>query len=63
MANPCPQHVAVAKQILKYLKGTKDSDHKLTYRRQHSKVMITLISYADPDHAACPETCSSAQDT
>jgi hypothetical protein len=54
MANPGPPHVAAAKQILKYLKGTKS--RKLTYRRQTGKLANTLVSYADADHAACIET-------
>eukprot|EP00961_Rhodomonas_salina_P224502 3035161-Rhodomonas_salina.1 len=32
MSNPGPDHIAAAKRILKYLKGTKHL--KLTYRRQ-----------------------------
>jgi hypothetical protein len=54
MANPGPPHVAAAKQILKYLKGTKS--RKLTYCRQKGKLANTLVSYANADHAACIET-------
>ena len=54
MANPGPQHVQAAKQVLRYLKGTKHK--RLTFRRQTGKLANTMISYADADHAACLET-------
>ena len=54
MSNPGPTHMAAAKQILKYLKGTKTQG--LTYRRQQGKLTNTMVAYADSDHAACRET-------
>ena len=53
MANPGPVHVAAAKRILRYLKGTKGM--KLTYSRSESGGNV-LTAYADADHAGDPDT-------
>eukprot|EP00961_Rhodomonas_salina_P262164 3543112-Rhodomonas_salina.1 len=54
MSNPGPEHVAAAKRILQYLKGTKHL--KLTYRRQSEATANVLVCYADSDHAGDPDT-------
>eukprot|EP00961_Rhodomonas_salina_P220286 2978209-Rhodomonas_salina.2 len=54
MSNPGPEHIAAAKRILQYLKGTKGL--KLTYRRQLLETENHLICYADSDHAGDPDT-------
>eukprot|EP00961_Rhodomonas_salina_P125187 1686839-Rhodomonas_salina.1 len=54
MSNPGPEHIAVAKCILRYLKGTKNL--KLTYRRQPAATANILVCYADSDHAGDPDT-------
>eukprot|EP00961_Rhodomonas_salina_P147346 1982776-Rhodomonas_salina.1 len=55
--NQCPDHVAAAKRILKYLKGTNHL--KLTYRRQSADTANRLVCYADSDHAGDPDTRNS----
>eukprot|EP00961_Rhodomonas_salina_P208364 2811705-Rhodomonas_salina.1 len=54
MLNPGPEHVAAAKRILQYLKGSKHL--KLTYRRQPEASANVLACYADSDHAGDPDT-------
>eukprot|EP00961_Rhodomonas_salina_P116658 1570053-Rhodomonas_salina.1 len=54
MSNPGPEHIAAAKRILRYLKGTKGK--KLTYTRQSSEMANRLYCYADSDHAGDPDT-------
>eukprot|EP00961_Rhodomonas_salina_P143458 1930428-Rhodomonas_salina.1 len=54
MSNPGPEHIAVAKRFLRYLKGTKHL--KLTYRRQLTATANVLVCYADSDHAGDPDT-------
>eukprot|EP00961_Rhodomonas_salina_P040167 539772-Rhodomonas_salina.2 len=54
MSNPGPEHIAAAKRILLYLKGTKGK--KLTYTRQSSEMANRLYCYADSDHAGNPDT-------
>eukprot|EP00961_Rhodomonas_salina_P235288 3180229-Rhodomonas_salina.2 len=49
-----PEHVAAAKRILRYLKGSKHL--KLTYRRQPEASANVLVCYADSDHAGDPDT-------
>eukprot|EP00961_Rhodomonas_salina_P180366 2434588-Rhodomonas_salina.1 len=57
MSNPGPDHVAAAKHILKYLKGTKHL--KLTYQRQSADTANRLVCCVDSDHAGDPDTrCS-----
>eukprot|EP00961_Rhodomonas_salina_P052120 699510-Rhodomonas_salina.1 len=57
MSNQGQEHIAAAKQILQYLKGTKDK--KLTYTRQSSDMANHLYCYADSDHAGDQDTHSS----
>eukprot|EP00961_Rhodomonas_salina_P279698 3778394-Rhodomonas_salina.1 len=57
MSNPGPEHIAAAKWILRYLKGTKGL--KLTYRHQPLETANHLICYADSDQAGDPDTHSS----
>eukprot|EP00961_Rhodomonas_salina_P218207 2948471-Rhodomonas_salina.1 len=45
MSNPGPEHIAAAKRILRYLKGTKGQ--KLTYMSQPPETANRLICYAD----------------
>eukprot|EP00961_Rhodomonas_salina_P029359 396015-Rhodomonas_salina.1 len=52
MANPGPSHIAAAKQILCYLKGTREVG--ITYTRD-SAVANQLYTYVDADHAGDPE--------
>eukprot|EP00961_Rhodomonas_salina_P023879 320966-Rhodomonas_salina.1 len=54
MSNPGPEHIAAAKHILRYLKGTKSK--KLTYTRQSSDMANRLYCYADSDHAGDQDT-------
>eukprot|EP00961_Rhodomonas_salina_P224685 3037617-Rhodomonas_salina.1 len=54
MSNPGPEHIAAAKRILRYLKGTKSQ--KLKYTRQPEATANRLICYADSDHAGDPDT-------
>eukprot|EP00961_Rhodomonas_salina_P087470 1176476-Rhodomonas_salina.1 len=54
MSNPGPEHIAAAKLILRYLKGTKSK--KLTYTRQSSDMANRLYCYVDSDHAGDPDT-------
>eukprot|EP00961_Rhodomonas_salina_P292498 3932988-Rhodomonas_salina.1 len=57
MSNPGPEHIAAAKRILRYLKGTRSL--KLTYKRQPADTANVLMCYADSDHAGDPDTrCS-----
>eukprot|EP00961_Rhodomonas_salina_P031919 430023-Rhodomonas_salina.3 len=57
MSNPGPEHIAAAKLILQYLKGTKG--FKLTYRCQPLETANRLICYSDSDHTGDPDThCS-----
>ena len=60
MANPGPAHVAAAKRILKYLKGTKEL--KLKYSKSATGGNI-LHAYADADHAGDPDTRRSVSGT
>eukprot|EP00961_Rhodomonas_salina_P075207 1009566-Rhodomonas_salina.1 len=57
MSNPGPEHIAAAKRILQYLKGTKTK--KLTYTRQSSDMANCLYCYADSAHAGDQDTCRS----
>eukprot|EP00961_Rhodomonas_salina_P000120 1193-Rhodomonas_salina.1 len=52
--NPGPEHIAAAKRILHYLKGTKLQ--KLKYMRQPEAMVNHLICYADSDHAGDLDT-------
>lgn len=52
MANPGPSHIAAAKRILRYLKGTREVG--ITYTRD-SAVANQLYAYVDADHAGDPE--------
>ena len=52
MSNPGPSHIAAAKRILRYLKGT--SNQGITYSRGTS-APNQLYAYADADHAGDPE--------
>eukprot|EP00961_Rhodomonas_salina_P203504 2746042-Rhodomonas_salina.1 len=56
MSNPGPEHIAEAKRILHYLKGSKLQ--KLTHTQQPVQVATAnrLICYADSDHAGDPDT-------
>eukprot|EP00961_Rhodomonas_salina_P140428 1889400-Rhodomonas_salina.1 len=54
MSNPDPEHIAAAKRILRYLKGTKSQ--KLKYTLQPEVTANRLICYADSDHAGDPDT-------
>eukprot|EP00961_Rhodomonas_salina_P189290 2553872-Rhodomonas_salina.1 len=57
MSNPGPEHIAAAKRILLYLKGTKTK--KLTYTQQSSDMANSLYCYTDSDHAGNLDTrCS-----
>eukprot|EP00961_Rhodomonas_salina_P054314 729513-Rhodomonas_salina.1 len=53
MSNPGPEHIAAAKQILCYLKGSKSQ--KLTYTRQPVAMANQLVCYTDSDHAGNPD--------
>jgi hypothetical protein len=53
MQNPGESHVAAAKQVLRYLKGTKDA--KLTYSKQRPEMANVLYGYVDANHAGSPE--------
>eukprot|EP00961_Rhodomonas_salina_P272917 3687785-Rhodomonas_salina.1 len=52
MANPGPLHIAAAKRILRYAKGT--STVGITYTAG-AAVANQLYAYADTDHAGDPE--------
>eukprot|EP00961_Rhodomonas_salina_P281147 3798581-Rhodomonas_salina.1 len=52
MANPGPSHIAVAKRILRYAKGT--STVGITYT-VGSAAANQLYAYVDADHAGDPE--------
>eukprot|EP00961_Rhodomonas_salina_P294048 3934228-Rhodomonas_salina.1 len=52
MSNPSPDHVAAAKRILRYVKGTKDVG--ITYTRD-STSPNQLYAFVDADHAGDPE--------
>ena len=53
MSNPGPVHMAAAKRVLRYLKGTAHLG--LTYSKD-SATPNTLLAYADADWAACVDT-------
>jgi hypothetical protein len=50
MSNPGPSHIAAAKHILRYLKGT--SDVGLTYSKQPKELANQLYGFVDADHAS-----------
>lgn len=55
MLNPGPSHFVEAKQIVKYLAGTRD--RKLTYTRcNDSSNGNVLMCYAHADHAGDPDS-------
>ncbi len=49
MSNPGPTHIAAAKHILLYLKGTQDI--RLTYSRQGADKANVIEGYVNADHA------------
>jgi Reverse transcriptase (RNA-dependent DNA polymerase) len=53
MGNPGEVHLAAAKHILRYMKGTLD--YGLTYGRAKDGLQNCLYGYVDADHAACPD--------
>ena len=53
MSNPGPTHLAAAKRILRYLKGTAHMG--ITYSRSNNRGNI-LWAFADADHAGDPDT-------
>jgi hypothetical protein len=52
MSNPGPSHVAAAKRILRYAKGTMDEGITYTHREANGN---QLYAFADADHAGDPE--------
>eukprot|EP00961_Rhodomonas_salina_P040789 548076-Rhodomonas_salina.1 len=54
ISNPGPEHIAAAKRILCYLKGSKLQ--KLTYTQQPVAMANRLVCYADSDHTGNPDT-------
>ena len=57
MSNPGPTHIAAAKHILRYLKGTQDIG--LTYSRQGANKANIIEGYVDADHATDKDSCKS----